>query len=331
MAAKLSNLGDRTSGASLQMEGYVDMPSQSAKDQQELEASGSSPSHLPSWSLARRLPSSHPNIRWCLQIHVTLTKELGAVPPPSHSWMAPLVEDMLCDVRISLTEVVVTGPGRVVLFYRRHSLREGLTTDEASNATFLLTGAGMWVGKPAYHADDPMTIQEGWWVTAQAIIDCWVKVRGPGHPCVNLPTQQQFRFDHPRDSPRKDTPGDISLDCQLLPHWPFRGWDHNRHWRDHRQPLHWLPSPSPDCRFESDRSSLLMASSMSSMSDRSEGSQHPRCGRQHQEDGAHMKINLPVFKDEDAKDAVTYQSWRWDLTVCWNVGCRDCTLLPYAI
>ena len=28
-----------------------------------------------------------------------------------------------------------------------------------------------------------------------------------------------------------------------------------------------------------------------------------------------MKINLPVFKDEDAKDTVTYQSWRWDLMV----------------
>ena len=28
-----------------------------------------------------------------------------------------------------------------------------------------------------------------------------------------------------------------------------------------------------------------------------------------------MKINLPVFKDENAKDAVTYQSWRWDLMV----------------
>ena len=28
-----------------------------------------------------------------------------------------------------------------------------------------------------------------------------------------------------------------------------------------------------------------------------------------------MKINLPIFKDEDAKDAVTYQSWRWDLMV----------------
>ena len=45
----------------------------------------------------------------------------------------------------------------------------------------------------------------------------------------------------------------------------------------------------------------------------------------------HMMINLPIFKDEDAKDAVTYQSWRWDLTVYRHAGCRDCTLLPYAI
>ena len=70
---------------------------------------------------------------------------------------------------------------------------------------------------------------------------------------------------------------------------------------------------------------------MSSRLDRSEGSWHSRHGRQHQEDGAHMKINLPVFKDEDAKDMVTYQSWKWDLTMYQYVGCRDHTLLPYAI
>ena len=52
MAAKLSNLVDETSGANLQMEGHVDVPSQSAKDLQELEALDSSPSCLPSWSLA---------------------------------------------------------------------------------------------------------------------------------------------------------------------------------------------------------------------------------------------------------------------------------------
>ena len=44
-----------------------------------------------------------------------------------------------------------------------------------------------------------------------------------------------------------------------------------------------------------------------------------------------MKINLPIFKDEDNKDAVTYQSWRWDLTVYQCAGCRDHTLLPYVI
>ena len=44
-----------------------------------------------------------------------------------------------------------------------------------------------------------------------------------------------------------------------------------------------------------------------------------------------MKINLPIFKDKDAKDAVTYQSWRWDLMVYRHAGCRDRTLLPYAI
>ena len=44
-----------------------------------------------------------------------------------------------------------------------------------------------------------------------------------------------------------------------------------------------------------------------------------------------MKINLHIFKDEDAKDAVTYQSWRLGLMVYCCAGCRDHTLLPYAI
>ena len=160
MAAKLSDLGNRTSGANLQMEGHADMPSQSAKDQQESEALGSSPSHSLSWSPARRPPSSLPNTRHCLEIQVTLMEELGAVPP-SHSWTTPIVEDMLHDVRTSFTEAVVMGPGKAVLFYGRHTLGEGLKTDEARDATFLLTRAGMWVGKPAYLSTSPMTIQEG--------------------------------------------------------------------------------------------------------------------------------------------------------------------------
>ena len=89
MAAKSSNLVDEMSGANLQMEGHVDVPSQNAKDLQEPEASDSSPYHLPSWSPAQRPPSSCPTMKYCLEIHVTLTEELGEVPPPSHSWTAP--------------------------------------------------------------------------------------------------------------------------------------------------------------------------------------------------------------------------------------------------
>ena len=148
MAAKSSNLVDETSGANLQMEGHADVPPQSANNPWELEASDSSPSHSPSWSLARRLPSSCSNTKHCLEIHVTLTEELGAVPPLSHSWTAPLMEDMLHDARTRLSKAVVIGPGRAVLFYGRCSMGEGLTMDEARDAAFLLTGAVMWVNCP---------------------------------------------------------------------------------------------------------------------------------------------------------------------------------------
>ena len=161
MAVKSRDLEDRMSGANLQMEGHGDMPSQSAKDLGELRALGRSPSHSLSWSLARWLPLSCSNTKHCLEILVTLTEELGAVPPPSHTWTVSLVEDKLCYARTGLTEAVVTGPGRAVLFYGRPSLGEGLSPGEARDATFLLTGSGTWVGKTAYLAADPLTIQEG--------------------------------------------------------------------------------------------------------------------------------------------------------------------------
>ena len=67
---------------------------------------------------------------------------------------------------------MMTGPGRAVLFYGRCSMGEGLTADEARDAIFLLTGAGMWVRKSVYLAADPMTIQEGKRAIAQVVSDC---------------------------------------------------------------------------------------------------------------------------------------------------------------
>ena len=76
---------------------------------------------------------------------------------------------------------------------------------------------------------------------------------------------------------------------------------------------------------------VLIASSVSSQSDRSEGSKCSHHGRHHRETRGRMKINSPIFKDKDMKDAITYKSWRWDLIIYHWAGCQDCTLLPYTI
>ena len=92
---------------------------------------------------------------------MTLTKELGAVPPLPHAWTAPLVEDILCYAKTGLNKAMVMGPDRALLFYRRQSLGKGLSLGEARDATFVITGVGTWVGKPAYLVANPFTVQGG--------------------------------------------------------------------------------------------------------------------------------------------------------------------------
>ena len=203
MAAKLSDLGDKTSEANFQADGQAEKPAQGAADWQETEEDGSPPNSL-TWSPVQRLPLGCLNTKHCLEIRVTLMDELGDIPQPPLAWMAPVVEDMLQEARAGLTEAVVIGPGRAICFYGRHSMGEGLKADEARDATFLLTGAGMWVGKLAYLTANPMTIQEGRRAIAQAVSDNRVKAGGPGCPQVNLLTQQPFKFNTPRASPHVD-------------------------------------------------------------------------------------------------------------------------------
>ena len=185
-----------------------------------MEEDDSSPLHLPMWSPVHRLPLGCLNTKHCLEIQVTLTDELGDMAPSSHSWMAPVVEDMLQEARAGLTEAVVTGPGRAILFYGRHSMGEGLRVNKARDATFLLTGAGMWVGKSGYLTANPMTIQEGKRAIAQAVLDHRVKVRGPGCPWVKPPAQQPFKFNTQKTSPPRDVSRDYGSDDQQTPRWP---------------------------------------------------------------------------------------------------------------
>ena len=116
MAAKTSDRGDNMSEANLQADGLMEKSAQEAVDWQEMEEEDSSPHNLPTWSPAQRPPVGHLNMNYCLEIRVTLTDELGDVPPPLHMWTAPVVEDMLWEMRAGLTEAMIIGPGRVILF-----------------------------------------------------------------------------------------------------------------------------------------------------------------------------------------------------------------------
>ena len=179
--------------------------------------------------------------------------------------------------------------------------------DKARDAVFLITGDGTWVGKPAYLTTDPTMLPEGKRAITHAISDQRVKARGPGCPRVNLPAQQPFRFNISRTSPPGDPPTQVEPEGST-PRRPFRDQGHNRRRRDQRPRMPRIPSLSPDRGFKSNQSSKSVASSMSSQSDCSNRSGCSRCSRRHREE-THMKINLPIFKDEDAKDVVTYQSW----------------------
>ena len=260
--------------ANLQANGLREEPAQRAADRWEMEEEDSSPHNSPTWSPVQRPPTGHLNMNYCLSIQVTLTDELGDVPPPLHAWMTPVIEDMLQEARAGLTEAVVIGPGKAILFYGRHSLGEGLKADEARDAAFLLTGAGTWVGRSAYLTANPMTLQEGKRAMAHAISDQGVKARGPGHPRVNPPAQLPFRFNTSRASPPRDwSAHEVPKDRQT-PHWPPQGQGCNRRRRDQRPQSPRFPSPLPDRGFKSDRSSISMVSSRSSQSDHSDGSGH---------------------------------------------------------
>ena len=220
------------SEANLQADGQVERPAQGAADRWETEEEDSSPHNLLMWSPVQRLPTGCLNMNYCLEIQVTLTDELEDTPPPSHAWTSPVVEDTLWEARAGLTEAVVIGPGRAILFYGRCSMGEGLKADKARDATFLLTGAGTWVGKLAYLTANPMMLQEGKRAITQAVSDHRVKARGPGHPRVNLLAQQPFRFNTSRTSPLGDALAPYGSDRGRTPRQPSRGQGHNRRWRD---------------------------------------------------------------------------------------------------
>ena len=147
MAARSSKLDDQKLGINIQTEGHTLTPSSGQNGPEDPEAFGSTPSHSPSQSPARKLTPDWSETHYCLEIQVTCTKDGGATPPPPHMWQVAIMEDMIQNSKSGLTEAIVTSPGRAILFYRWQSLGEGLSLGEVQDATFTSSGAIGWVGK----------------------------------------------------------------------------------------------------------------------------------------------------------------------------------------
>ena len=182
---------------------------------------------------------------------------------------------MLCHGRTGLTEAVVTDPRKAVLFYGRQSLGESLSLCEVRDTAFTLTRVGTCTGKLAHLAANPFTLPEGWWVITQTITECWIEARGTGHPHSHPMTPQPFRFYCSDESLRTEHIEDAGINHQPSLGRPQRGRVWDWHWRDLRPIWPQLPSPLPDHGFESNRSSMSTALSVSSHLDRSEGSSIP--------------------------------------------------------
>ena len=215
---------------------------------EETEAFGSTPSCSPSQSPARKQIPDHPETQYCLEIQVTLAKDREIAPPPSHTWQVSVVEDMLWDGKSGLTEVVVTGPGQAVLFYRRQSLGEWLHLGKAWDIMFTLSGAISWVGKQAQFNTNPVSPGEGWQLIVQAITEQCIEPRGPRCPHCILPVSPPFSFHSQCESPQGmrlltvteqlEVPGH---NHQALYHdWGQAlqcSWEHGHRWWDLRATL----------------------------------------------------------------------------------------------
>ena len=68
MAAKLSDLVDKTSEANLQADGQAEKPAQRAANLWEMEEEDSSPHCLPMWSPVQRPSLGCLNMKHCLEI-----------------------------------------------------------------------------------------------------------------------------------------------------------------------------------------------------------------------------------------------------------------------
>ena len=200
-----------------------------------------------------------------------------------------------------------------------------------------MSGAISWVGKQSQLSAKLVSLCNGLWLITQAITKGHIKPRGPGHPRSIPPASTPFNLHDQQTSQKLLSDGrcpDLATgqytrsEVGCHSEAEIKAKDNESYGWPHHSCLH--SHQIVDLKVTKVQCQLPL--SVSSMSERLGSPRHSCHGQwSYRESGGHMKISQLVFKDEDTKDTVTYQSWCWDLTVYHCTGYRDCSLLPYAI
>ena len=297
--------------------------------------------------------------KYCLEIRVTLSYPSVSHLPPKSTWIGPIIVEELRGVRV-LTEAIVLGPGRAVLFYGCRSQGEGLDALEADQEAEHLEWIDHWVNHHACLEAFTLSVAARRQAASQAprpwLLD-WDHVisnplmqhggvegnidtrpeKGENKPKRQNPSKSKQRRGY-QTSPWSNKKSNKSLYKSLNgdsqpDHWEeVTRWGHEQE-KEYRKAINELknnlrdsspkPEESGDSLSESSRtSSGLTASSKSRDSLRSH-----RQGRR----GARGSIRLPTFKDKGGPGTMKYDSWHFNVATYCRAGHHDQVLLPEVI
>ena len=317
MAMRLSDLDDQKSGINIQTEGHTLTPPSGWNCPEDQEAFGSTLSHSPSQSLARKPAPDLPETQYCLEIQATSTKDEGVTPPPPHMWQAPIVERhglrwQSWPNRSHSDQPRSGHPVLQVAIIRRRAelgwgVRHHIHIFRSHQLGWQTSPTQCQTGKPR------------WWL----VVDCpshhqrHIEPRGPGYTHSIPPASTPFNFYNQDSSP-----------------WPANFPAAAEWWEVCRLGHQSVHQSVVGCHSEA----KIEAGAMRVMGSptlvaftliRSWIQKWPKFSINFlisvinvweigsiqaltpwlmalQGTRGHMKINLPVFKDEDAKDTITY-------------------------
>ena len=213
---------------------------------------------------------------------------------------------------------MVLAPGEAILFFGRWSLKEGLPHGKVRDFAFSMASPVIWARRQAQVKMTVNTVQEGQWAIADAVLEKRMKAQGPGHPWGKKRTNQMpavacnikgwmqgIEEDDSKMELRNGRVGNHRAEPRNT--WPWYVSRGRRHCRRQGRPQ--FPqdtsSGSPSSGGGSSNQGSNQGFHLSTLTRGSREGNRPAWAGRH----LRVKVNLPIFKDEKTKDAVTYCSW----------------------